>query len=627
MICAKCNLHYPDHLNFCRRCGNPLIDSTDESVVEALCCTRCGGRFIHGENFCQQCGHRLSQRSQETVVGGCYGCGTSWRSGWLYCRTCGLDRDQALMGSVSASAGGVSSASPAVELEVEEIERVPCPSCGETIKPYSRFCEVCGGSISPFSRPMSAAFHADLTGMRSVPGDVPGDVVSEPEPVAHEAEPNGLIHGTKKAAILPDIRTFIDDGEILELEPETVFAVGAAPAHELRSSRIKSEDGPLRSESGSGSRSGYGVTPRVRSRITESTSPAEDRTPRQATVSARKIRVSAVTPEGSGSKPDPSATAGVNKVKVRTNAAWQAFGIVTVVVIILVLLASWWMMRGTGMELTKPLNGRLGEGIGVPASAVGTSGEQTAPVGTTQLGDTGLAVTVPEGMVIVRGGIFRMGREDGAEVERPVHEVRVAPFFIDRTEVTNEQYLRYVRATGVSPPRHWSGAMYPTGRSQFPVVNVSWNDAKAFAEWAGKRLPSEAEWEFAARGLDGRFYPWGNDWSSLNSNSGQSAETSRDAGLVRVGSFPGGLSPFGVADMAGNVWEWTSDKLISYTAGPAGAPGARQMEEGRVIRGGAYDTSPEHSTTTFRGVVPEANGYDKTGFRCVRSVQSSAVTQ
>ena len=121
MICAKCNLHYPDHLNFCRRCGNPLIDSTDESVVEALCCTRCGGRFIHGENFCQQCGHRLSQRSQETVVGGCYGCGTSWRSGWLYCRTCGLDRDQALMGSVSASAGGVSSASPAVEHEVEEI--------------------------------------------------------------------------------------------------------------------------------------------------------------------------------------------------------------------------------------------------------------------------------------------------------------------------------------------------------------------------------------------------------------------------------------------------------------------------------------------------------------------------
>jgi len=625
MICAKCNLHYPEHLNFCRRCGNPLIDSTDESVVEALCCTRCGGRFIHGENFCQQCGYRLSQRSQETVVGGCYGCGTSWRSGWLYCRTCGLDRDQALMGSVSTSAGGVSSGSPAVKLEVEEIERVPCPSCGETIKPYSRFCEVCGGSISPFSRPMSAAFQADLTGMPSVPGEG----VSELEPVAHEAEPNGLIHGTRKAAILPDISTSIDDGEILELEPEPVFAVEAAPALELRSSRVKSENRSLRSESGS--RSGYGdtprVTPRVRSRITESTSPAEDRTPRQVTGSARKIRVSAVTTEGSGSKPDPSATDGLNKVKVRTNAAWQAFGIVTVVVIILVLLASWWMMRGTGLETTKPFNDRMGVGTGSPASAVGMSAEQTAQVATKQYGDTGLAVTVPEGMVLVRGGIFRMGREGGAEVERPVHEVRVAPFFIDRTEVTNEQYLRYVRATGVSPPRHWSGAMYPTGRSQFPVVNVSWYDAKAFAEWAGKRLPSEAEWEFAARGLDGRFYPWGNDWNSLNSNSGQSAETSRDSGLVRVGSFPGGLSPFGVADMTGNVWEWTSDKLTSYAARATGDTGARQMEEGRVIRGGAYDTSPEHSTTTFRGVVPEANGYDKTGFRCVRSVQSSAVTQ
>lgn len=615
MICAKCNLHYPDHLNFCRRCGNPLIDSTEESVVEALCCTRCGGRFIHGENFCQQCGYRLSQRSQETVVGGCYGCGTSWRSGWLYCRTCGLDRDQALMGSVSASAGGVSSASPAVEIEIEEIEKVPCPSCGETIKPYSRFCEVCGGSISPFSRPMSAAFQADLTGMAGVPDEG----VSEPE-VAHESEPNGLTHGTRNAAILPDIRTFIDDGEILELEPEPVlapvfapvFAVETATAHELRSGRVKAENGSVQAESGSG----YVVPPRGRSRITESTAPAEDRTPRQVTVPAGKIRAGGITTEARGSKPKPSGTAGLNRVKVRTNAAWQAFGIVTVVVIILVLLASWWMMRGTGMDLTKPVNGRMDEGT-APASDVGKSGEQTAQSATTQLG----AVTVPEGMVLVRGGIFRMGREDASELERPVHEVRVAPFFIDRTEVTNEQYLRYVRATGASPPRHWSGGMYPTGRSQFPVVNVSWDDAKSFAEWAGKRLPSEAEWEFAARGLDGRFYPWGNDWNSLNSNSGQSTETSRDAGLVRVGSFPGGLSPFGVADMSGNVWEWTSDKLTSYDAG------ARQIEDGRVIRGGAYDTSPEHSTTTFRGVVPEANGYDKTGFRCVRSVQSSAVTQ
>ncbi|NDC39269.1 MAG: zinc-ribbon domain-containing protein, partial [Proteobacteria bacterium] len=126
----------------------------DEPVVEAPCCTRCGARFVSGENFCQQCGCKLSQRSQETVVGGCYGCGTPWRSGWLYCRKCGLDRDQALIGPVSASAEGVSSvATPGVD-EPEEVERVPCPSCGKEIRPYSRFCEACGGSISPYSRPI-----------------------------------------------------------------------------------------------------------------------------------------------------------------------------------------------------------------------------------------------------------------------------------------------------------------------------------------------------------------------------------------------------------------------------------------------------------------------------------------
>ncbi|NBO66078.1 MAG: hypothetical protein EBU88_14765, partial [Acidobacteria bacterium] len=118
------NLHYPEHLNFCRRCGNALAETMDEPVVEAPCCTRCGARFVSGENFCQQCGCKLSQRSQETVVGGCYGCGTPWRSGWLYCRKCGLDRDQALIGPVSASAEGVSSvATPGVD-EPEEVERV-----------------------------------------------------------------------------------------------------------------------------------------------------------------------------------------------------------------------------------------------------------------------------------------------------------------------------------------------------------------------------------------------------------------------------------------------------------------------------------------------------------------------
>lgn len=208
-----------------------------------------------------------------------------------------------------------------------------------------------------------------------------------------------------------------------------------------------------------------------------------------------------------------------------------------------------------------------------------------------------------------------MGREDGDKYERPVREIRVESFFMDRLEVTNESYLRYLQTTGAPRPAHWKNGSYPEGQAQFPVVNVSWDAAKSFAEWAGKRLPSEAEWEYAARSSDGRLYPWGNGWlddsGRLRANAGQSKE----GRITRGGAFPAGESPFGVLDMSGNVWEWTSDKLLSY------ADGSTQLAPGRVIRGGAFDVAPEQSTTTYRGVLPAEKGYEKTGFRCVRDLR------
>ncbi|MBK8312597.1 MAG: zinc ribbon domain-containing protein [Acidobacteria bacterium] len=101
MFCATCNLHYPDHLNFCRRCGQPLVESSGEPVIESHCCTRCGARVVRGEHFCQQCGCKLLVKAQETVVGACYHCGALWRTGWLFCKSCGLDRDRALLAPVS----------------------------------------------------------------------------------------------------------------------------------------------------------------------------------------------------------------------------------------------------------------------------------------------------------------------------------------------------------------------------------------------------------------------------------------------------------------------------------------------------------------------------------------------
>ncbi|MFM8395935.1 MAG: formylglycine-generating enzyme family protein [Acidobacteriota bacterium] len=285
------------------------------------------------------------------------------------------------------------------------------------------------------------------------------------------------------------------------------------------------------------------------------------------------------------------------KTKEPGNAAWQAFGIVSVVLIILGLLASWWVLRAE------------------PAKR--TEGEIVAPVETTTLPavEKKAVPTPPEGMVFVAGGMLRMGRENGDEMERPIREVEVAPFFMDVTEVTNEMYLRYVRATGAAAPAHWpaqgDNRLYPDGEARFPVVNVSWEEAKAFAEWSGKRLPSEVEWEMAARGTEGRLYPWGDSWKDGRSNVG----SSRTGRLMRVGSFPTGASPFGILDMCGNAWEWTADKPMRYGETSA------LIAEGRVIRGGAYDVDASRATTTYRGIVPANKGYDKTGFRCVRDIQ------
>jgi serine/threonine-protein kinase len=221
----------------------------------------------------------------------------------------------------------------------------------------------------------------------------------------------------------------------------------------------------------------------------------------------------------------------------------------------------------------------------------------------------------PDGMVFVPGGTFKMGRNDGDELERPAHIVEVKPFFIDRNEVTNEEYQRFISATKRRAPAHWVGGKVPDGQMKLPVVNVSWGDANAYARWAKKRLPGEAEWEFAARGTDARVYPWGNEWKPDYANAGQG----RKGRILEAGSYAPGASPFGALDMCGNVWEWTASDFKDYPGSkiPSAFVGAGL----KVIRGGAYDATPKNSTTTYRGAVSPDGAYDKTGFRCVRNAK------
>jgi formylglycine-generating enzyme required for sulfatase activity len=224
----------------------------------------------------------------------------------------------------------------------------------------------------------------------------------------------------------------------------------------------------------------------------------------------------------------------------------------------------------------------------------------------------------PTGMVYVPGGTFMMGRDNGVdEAERPAHQVNVKPFFIDTYEVTNEDFEKFVKATSHRTPATWKNGSFPlalTGAKRTPVTGVTWDDANDYAQWAAKRLPTEEEWEFAARGTDGRLYPWGSNWQPGSANANGVGIPLLEVGMSK------GTSPFGAFDMVGNAWEWTASDFRAYPGGrlPADEPGG----ELKVIRGGSYESTKDYATTTYRTGWPArgAKTYDQTGFRCVKDV-------
>lgn len=220
--------------------------------------------------------------------------------------------------------------------------------------------------------------------------------------------------------------------------------------------------------------------------------------------------------------------------------------------------------------------------------------------------------STPEGMVYVKGGKYTMGRNDGDEFERPAHEVSVSPFYIDKTEVTCEQYEKFVEAEGYRPPPTWGGPKCPAGAAKLPVTGVNWDDASAYARWNEKRLPTEEEWEFVARGEEGRLYPWGDKWQAGMAN----ALGNPSGGPVEVGKY-NGVSPLGVYDLIGNAWEWTASDLEAYPGGQL--PAVVPKGELKVIRGGSWREG-EYATGSYRAYLKPRDDadYSATGFRCAR---------
>ena len=236
-------------------------------------------------------------------------------------------------------------------------------------------------------------------------------------------------------------------------------------------------------------------------------------------------------------------------------------------------------------------------------------------------------------MVAIPAGPFSMGSNTGPEDERPAHQVTLAAFTIDRFPVSNARFTEFLNAVGYTNPKgerlydiddpdariHQAGGKWlaDPGHENHPAIEVSWAGARDYCAWRGKRLPTEAEWEKAARGTDGRKYPWGNtppDRSHAQFGAGFN-ET------APVDIFPAGASPYGAQDMAGNAWEWVASAYRPY---PYRADDGREdLSAGpvRATRGGGHDSPAGEITTTQRGRNLSRNpraGHHNIGFRCAK---------
>ena len=232
----------------------------------------------------------------------------------------------------------------------------------------------------------------------------------------------------------------------------------------------------------------------------------------------------------------------------------------------------------------------------------------------------------PDGMVMVYvpAGEFEMGSTNGRRDEQPVHTVALDGFWIDRTEVTNGQYERCVEAGVCDPPESSNSRTRDTyyGDSDYvdyPVVEVGWPRSRTYCEWAGARLPTEAEWEYAARGSDGREYPWGNDEPDCDKANYWEPEAECAIDTVAVGSYPAGASWCGAHDMGGNVWEWIADHYGEYPAerqvNPTGAP----FGPYRGMRGGSWFNDGVSMRCANRDRDPAYTWFYSVGFRCAKS--------
>lgn len=243
-------------------------------------------------------------------------------------------------------------------------------------------------------------------------------------------------------------------------------------------------------------------------------------------------------------------------------------------------------------------------------------------------GEVPSAISMDESdeMVEIPQGSFIMGSPDGEFDERPLHRVEIGSFYMDRYEVTNIQYQRFILANphwqkgkvrfeeaDYNYLNDWDGNEFPKGKEDHPVVYVSWYAANAYVRWVGKSLPTEAQWEYSARGgYEGMRYVWGNSGETYLSNF-------RGRGVMPVGNFS--MNGFGVNDMAGNVWEWTSDGYELYMGGEENNPRPRLNNHLKVIRGGSWNSNMNEMRVSVRKTEKPNVCRGDLGFRGVKGIE------
>jgi len=219
-------------------------------------------------------------------------------------------------------------------------------------------------------------------------------------------------------------------------------------------------------------------------------------------------------------------------------------------------------------------------------------------------------------MVEISAGWFVMGNDEGTQSAQPAHMVYLDAYAIDRTEVTRIEFARFIAAV-VPPVIQWDVEELSRNPNE-PVAGVIWREADAYCRWAGKRLPTEAEWEKAARGTNGLIYPWGNEWDPSRANTTESGLV----GVVPVGSYTRGASPYGVLDMAGNVAEWVADYFDPnyYDISPDQNPTGPNKILDHGLRGGSFASTYNQVTTFFRDSSHSVKPNPRNGFRCAISL-------